>query len=271
MVTFYGIYLIVDSRIFYSENHQKYLISSYKKNIFLSERPIKGIILGGSNGTFGLSAEMLSSSLNKKYLNLSISGEAYNESNFLEYITALIETKKLSDLETIIYTSNKIYEPSIIYANKNLYGRHSNIFLPSKSMLERLFQSLNKNFNNIYWPEVNEYGDILSYSNLCKPRVSFIKAELNTKLLINYYEVRFRNIRELLPANKIYLLIPPVLTDSEVDKFFLDDLSSKMDEFNVQLIVEPAIKKQRLFCDTAYHLTNLGRTIRTDNLINLIK
>lgn len=271
----YLFYLIVDAKIYSQNSLEKKLFLSHIENFSNPNKVYQGVIVGGSNTLYGISSEAISKKLGINFINISIVGDAYNNSNFDKVLNKIFyNDKKLRELEYVIYSSIKYFnQPPHTNSSKNEFGRNSNFLLPSRSLVERLYNKvIRRDLNNAATIDISLFGDIKSYDYLCSDQdVDLVSFALNEDDLINFLIQKAKTLRANFKDQRIYLLIPPSYTDIEISKSFKDRLLSKISEYNIVVIEEPVIAHKKLYCNSPYHLNKTGRDIRTNNLIDILR
>ena len=77
-----------------------------KQQVVNSLEYFDGIILGGSNAWYGLSAKSLGTLSNSTWINLTAPAEGYSDENYFNFMTNSISYKKRQNVSFIIYSSN---------------------------------------------------------------------------------------------------------------------------------------------------------------------
>ena len=264
----YIVYLFLDNQIYLNNSLEKSLVSSHKTNIENKNIQYKGLILGGSNSAFGISAKNISQNFGINFINVSLSGEGYNLKNYDHFIQALLKKNIENNFDYVLYSSIKFFNsPPHTNSKKNLYGRHSNILFPSESILQRIYSQLTGtalNLSNSF--ELDKYGDIKEYNNLCTGEVEKIDLVIREDLLLNYFTQRAAMLRKYFNNQRIFFLIPPTFTDLSLSKEFKQKLILELRNFDINVIEEKRINEIKFYCNSPYHLNKIGRKIRTENL-----
>ena len=135
----YSSYLYFDF-YFSDDNGKGDIIEQHKTNLQSLQdhkTQITGLILGGSNGVFGLSAEQLSENLEHHYYyNLALMNQWYSSNNYLLFLKEMASIIDLDSVQIILFSDLYIYskEPQEIKNNLSITGKTSFSFFPQNSL-----------------------------------------------------------------------------------------------------------------------------------------
>ena len=77
---------------------------------------------------------------------------------------------------------------------------------------------------------------------------------------------KYHSILRVSSAVLIFFLIPPTFTDLSLSKEFKQKLIFELRNFDINVIEEKRINEIKFYCNSPYHLSKIGRKIRTENL-----
>jgi hypothetical protein len=246
---------------------------------------INGLILGGSNALYGLSAEKISKETNQSWFNFSLLSEGFSDENYWEYIENNIPINERLKVNTIIYSSitplseQEISERKV--NEKNIFG-HKTIGLKPQVNLYKYIKEGEKIHNHPKENNLitaNSYGDI----DFKKIECNFIEEDAylhspnkNSEVgiwLINQIKI----IHNLFPNAKIYFVLPSLYHLKNYDNTAREILKRNIDETfleykkinrNISFIIQDPLPLSSLVCDMAHHPNSEGREWRTKNLLN---
>ena len=117
----YIVYLFLDNQIYLNNSLEKSLVSSHKTNIENKNIQYKGLILGGSNSAFGISAKNISQNFGINFINVSLSGEGYNLKNYDHFIQTLLKKNIENNFDYVLYSSIKFFNSIEYYFLSSLF------------------------------------------------------------------------------------------------------------------------------------------------------
>lgn len=284
----YVIYLLL-------ENFRKltlYEINSMNKisrNI-LAKPDIDGVILGGSNSLFTLSAEKISKMRSEKWLNLSIVKEGITDKNYWNFIKDTLTLKQRESIKNIVYSTvsplrehwaEDRYNTFII--QKKFIWKLPKSIKPSSSILVRWKNFFLKNEKKKY-PLPNSFGDFdfTKYDcNLIKKQIQEFKPNENKKKIYKRTSKQLKATIQLFPNSKIYYAIPfqyyKNIEASKRANLLNDILEDVIINFNkknntqVYFVPQLQFSNKTLLCDFEHHGNLVGQSWRTDKLLQTMK
>jgi len=246
------------------------------------------LILGGSNAVFSLSAEQISDDTELTCYNLSLLNEGYAFPSYWNFVDSLTFDK--DSIKHIFYSSVlPLHNDEYYYEKENnagsgigiegdqsftLIGRSLASYLANLLSGEDFFKSAKS------YPLPNRYGDFdfskytCEYNNIGNEYGSLYWQDHD--LLSGWTISQLNEMRALFENANLYFLLPSVLygdnfEDSENMKMinemqdailYFDNLPNK-----VVLNVQPAYNDLGVICDAPHHGNQIGREIRTKDLI----
>lgn len=264
---------------------ERKMISMKLQNIVLKLDKIDGIILGGSNTFFGLSALKLSQELKSDWINLSLLNEGYSDSNYNDFISQTIPKSKRESVSYVVLGTITLNRKGRIAAREeselNLFGGKSFNLLPDRN-LAGFLKDIIMNEERFEYPIPDNYGDFNFEEfncNIKNARPKYMREDID--IIKKSLNKRFSTINNFFPNAKILLLIP-----AEFKGEFYDPISSKILMNNLEKIIrkeslslgidiklvhEFELDNTDYFCDSYHHASKLGRDLITDNLISYLK
>ena len=246
---------------------------------------VDGLIFGGSNAVFSLSAERLSELSGERWYNASIQNEGVtweNQVGFLDDVAASVDT---AAVKTVVYASIRHVHRNL---NEELFLRNIGfdeeplppLWLPYRSLVDTLVGPARPVFPQITSPS----GDLMhDESGMCvnpraRGRLDWApQAEIDEML-----GLWLPAIRERFPNADIVITVPSqVIREKSADddraaEEYLKLLTSRVaawesehsyaTKVNIHTILEANVSDDSLVCNTDHHFNAEGRTIRTDAL-----
>jgi len=249
---------------------------------------IDGIILGGSNSFFSLSAEIFSSKRNEDWYNFSLLDQARSDKNYWSFIETSLSESNRADIKTVIYSSlSPMGKNHITERMDNKYGLEGDTafkVVPKISFASHLKKFLkNQNFNQNnkkIHPLPNKFGDFKFNEYLCELdeiNLSF-KRNTNRTELISWLENELSSINKLFQNAKIFIVLPSefyrkgnndamkINLTSKILASGIKDFSIKFDT-EVYLVHQPPFPSRDMMCDARHHANQEGRIFRSTNLL----
>ena len=256
-----------------------------------NQNDINCLILGGSNAVFSLSAEQMSRDEDLNCYNASLLNEGYSDLAYFEFInSALINRTKIT---YIFYSSMMSFNPNGVVGRLKaaddkigvsgskdfqLFGR-SFISYSLNLLRHKPFFSSNKNYPN---PTLSGDFNFEEYDGCnfetIRPDINLAwnlsdltwnENESLTKLL----DERLLNIRSIFQNAKVYFVLPSSFQKKASDKKISGYSKSLQESLAHQPIVyieQSRFQNSNLICDALHHANELGRKVRTSELLTLM-
>ncbi len=235
---------------------------------------IDGLILGGSNALFGLSAKQLSMKSGHVFMNLSLYNEGGNIDNYSRYIRTASKQLNRDEIQWIIYSTIDFYSPNIKENAVGINGEKrgiENFIIPNVSLLSLIFRRFDR---GIAEPNVviGDYGDKVftvperwGFKNdtLIRPnKIAFFKKVM----LINQV------FKGIFPQAKIIFVIPPTLS-SQVPLFrkYSSSISKDLRRMEINVVAQYFQQYDMSFWVDNRHVNDKGRIWRTQDLYDSLK
>ena len=248
-----------------------------------NQRETEGLILGGSNAVFSLSAEILTELSSQSWYNLSLLNEGVSKKNYFSFIKDYLDEEFRSKVKVIVYSTIVPFRKNLIFDRKkskrDIYGNPSYFRLPQKKLItflrEKLEGSRNKPLN---FPMPNKYGDFNFEKFSCfeKEMAEFEHEDL--RIAFEWTEDLLRSTKLLFPNAKIIFLYPSQYQPDELEekkgKEIFESLSKELYENDARTLFyyQKQFASLNLLCDDFHHANERGRKWRTIGLHkNIIK
>jgi hypothetical protein len=255
-----------------------------KINGFKVKNSYTNLILGGSNAFYSLSAEQLSEASKENWYNLSLSGEAYNNRNYYNFLRNNFLPEDRYKIKKIFYSSIYYYRKGSILSRKNSYksifGSYKYSIKPSFSGFTYIKRYLIHGSFLTSYPNQNSFGDIIFNPTTCNNKKIKEGYKIESFEII-YMDMMEKNnkLKELFPNAEIYFIFPSDYIKKENTDSFKNNVIDMISYFNSDSKIGSHINIQdrTLFqkpftpsqlCDTPSHSNFEGRKYRTQEVID---
>lgn len=286
LVIFYISFILWSDRNYLNSPLQETI--NKKRQAVNSLASLDGVILGGSNAQFGISAKSLSTLSNLTWSNLAIPAEGYSDINYANFISNTLSDVKRLDVSFVIYSSASwVSKGPRKDTSKNLVGKTKISYKPQRALASYMKSALGYNKNHTLhagFPIANEYGDFDFSDYDCS-----IVTAWNRRNYLNEVDVRIwtleqlTRISELFPNAKIIITVPNGFNKSKKETSY--DARSNLlkvlkvvllkhersGKRSVYLISQKPYPSSDLMCRNYWHSNEDGREWRTNELYELIK
>ena len=278
LFTAYLCLLAFDSYV-YDDHGIKNRITESKESFTRSNRSINGLIFGGSNSMWGISAKQLSAETDIDFYNFSMPSNGFNYLNYFKYIDSSLSTEQKINIDYIIWsTIHPLDLPPYDDFTRDISGKLN-------SIKHGLNLSLSQHFKNIFLLRPHRFlhdkntGDFLKESFKCPASdLSLLDRDLQDaiftykhKLQIEKeFEVEFNAYNNYIKSNfpnaKVLFVVPSTFNEISTDKETLDRLNLLMQDAGFQLFLSSPLRNMEYICDASHHPSILGRKIRSEEL-----
>jgi hypothetical protein len=287
LVISYGTYLYLDSK-YYADNGNNAIIKSNFEHLS-SGKIVDGLVIGGSNALFSLSAELMSKETGNNWFNASLLNEGYNNLSYETYLENISKVIAPNLVKTIVYSSispyviGSIKERTVV--DEDVTGFHGLSLKPYRSVFSYLRQHIVENDNQPKSPyKVTKFGDLdfteikCEYSNSGK-----IKEREKIHIIATDMLIKLDRINKIFPNAKIYIIFPSELYwggainedgfQNSIRIEFMRGFEAKhlsLKNFG-GIVFQPAFRSLDLICDAPHHANAIGRSWRTSDLVTKLK
>lgn len=284
LAIFYFFYVFYDHYKF-DDHGVSGIIETRNLGIKNSSAPLNGIIIGGSNALWGISANNLSKLSSINFYNLAMHSNGVNYKNYFNYIKSSVTPSQALEVKHIIWsTIHPIHEPPWNDFDRDIYGRlRLSKIIPNQSLLSYLYKRLIQQ-ESIFFEVDPKFGDF-NFNNF--------KCTLSDPLYLSQSDINIANsgsyhlvdLKILEPQLKIYqeflkfyfpnaditFVIPSTLHEVDISQSQYKELMDMMNKLGMNLYIQSAITDIDYFCESDHHPNVLGRELRTIDLANFIK
>lgn len=283
----YVLFLLFD----YAEwnlGERKEHLNQHIKNISSMDE-LDGLILGGSNSAFSLSAENLSGYTSLNWYNVSLPNEGYSDINYHNFIEEHFSENIREEVEIIIYSTLKFSRKNHIINRENyegnILGYSYHPLKPNQSLLSyfQKFLLRGKFWGGFSYSPPTKFGDFdFSKLNCMSNNIEtdfYMEniQEASNQLLddINYFH-------SLFPKAKIVIEFPIELFENDIEsekvkKYFQKISDKTLSKYlnintkkaqNISFLDINSYPNTSFLCDAPHHANEYGRDWRTANLIS---
>ena len=273
----YLLYLFYDHSHQGNEWNEDFVI---EKSLIAEKEEFTGVLLGGSNVVFSLSANQLNNETKFKWFNFGLSSEAFTDENYWRFIKENIDSKKRDKVEVVVYSSIAFLVSGYLKSREQevigLYGDRPMRGLPNSSLASRI-QSRIQNANSIsipHYPLPKEAGDfnfdlkecIPNYRVVFERELDLIKVEKWLVAQTNFMKTLFQNAQIIIVIpSEYYGITYDERTVNQVNKNVTTIVTERLGS-SVELLIQKPLKTRDITCDAKHHTNAAGREIRTQDL-----
>ncbi len=251
--------------------------------------PIDGLILGGSNAYFSLSAELIGEKLGTQWYNAALINEGYSDHNYEAFIRQLGQRLDFDRITQVVYSNYQPYDAGGVErrlkAKEDLAGStglHLKPLSNALSYAEAVFGGYPIPGGKIY-PAPTQWGDFQfgDYPCIFTPNASGRQRE-DVAVAADYLVGLAGFLSDLFPNAQIFVVLPSTLSgavgasvDDGTDQFetdlqhaFVTALQENRPQSaqRVSLIVQPPYPSMDHVCDASHHANAVGRDWRSRDL-----
>ncbi|MEO5367036.1 MAG: hypothetical protein H7831_11960 [Magnetococcus sp. WYHC-3] len=277
LALFYIVYSIL-SYYMLIQNQPATILANHLLSLSNMSKHIDGVILGGSNAYYSLSAELISHARSERWLNLSLHGEGYTDTGYWNFIDRAIPKRTRDLVRDVVYSTISVFNVEArLMANKlqsDLSGPKV-LLLPTRP-LASVLKELISDHAAVRSP-VSSYGDIEFQNVECQthPRetLAIIRHSHET---VSWVNSQLQAITELFPNATIHFAVPSIYlgeTNTKTITSMDHLLNQTINKFSatsgksVHYIFQPPFLDRRLLCDAFHHGNVQGRHWRTTLLL----
>ena len=277
----YAVFVSIDHKHGNSNNIEwRHLLQSKETN-----GRAGGLLFGGSNVYYSLSAESLTNNTGVKWFNASISDELHSVNLYKSFIQELSARIERTKVKYVIYSSELPYSIGKIVEYKRDLKLRGDGIKPKASLLAYLFGHAAKSEieQSAYWEKVfrrNRFGDLVLDRALCD--VSAERKQATHEREQQGISADFLVDKAILFAaefpNALIVIVLPSGYYGHVtfdDSMFEENLRSRVynvlieEHFknSIKMIFQPPYSSITQVCDSPWHGSDDGRSWRTQNLV----
>jgi hypothetical protein len=270
VIVAYGVFLWIDHNA--HNSYWYYEIKVHMQNVKNIGR-VDGLVFGGSNAVYSLSAESLSYFTGVKWYNASVRGELFDikrNKNFIKAFSARIDRTKVRYVVYSSFVPFKIGEIAVLKSDnseKEINGLGG--IKPKESVLQYIKHG---NMN----PQRNSYGDLVFDDRVkCVPgATTHVREDIDIAVdflvdMAIFFTSVFpdASIQIVLPSDYYGLSFDDSIFEETLRKKFYGFLPEKYLTNSMKIIFQPPYSSIAQVCTPGGHANEDGRLWRTRNLI----
>ena len=243
---------------------------------------LTGLLVGGSNVVYSLSAKQLDESTELQWYNFGLSSEAMTDPNYWKYITDTLNSRQRQNIELLVYSGIQLLSNGYIrqrnFEDSNAWGERPLGFTPNKPLYEVIKSYNSTTRNKRYYPLPLGKGDFDFSKMICPQNYqeAFVREE-NWLEAKTWIEDQILMIQKIFPMADIIFVIPSEYYGGSYDTDFDQQYFSKVKLFindrfgdSINVLVQPPYSDKQQTCDAQQHANATGRYWRTKNLLEFI-
>lgn len=263
----------------YSNNSIKELVSR-KVEVTNNHSSIDGVIIGGSNAMFGVSASSLEKFTKLKWINLGIPGEGFSDINYLDFISKTIDPERRNNISYVIYSSSTFFKENLrSELQLDLYGKKKISYKPQRSLASYIKSSLGFNQKREFFLS-NTYGDLDFSGYDCEivPTIEINKQHfLQKEDLEIWLPMQLSRIVNLFPNAEIIITVPNgFYKNNNKRNKILKEINKILSSYEsiygryIHIESQKPYPSSDLMCVDYWHPNEKGREWRTKQLYNVL-
>jgi hypothetical protein len=273
----YAVFLCID------HNRNGYADIKHHIEDIQNSGSVDGLVFGGSNAHYSLSAESLSYHTGMKWYNASMAGEMLSINRYGAFIQHLSTRIDRTKVKYVVYSSILPYSVGGVAMHKLDTKANGEGIKPNRNMLAYI-----KNGANIPYPRDSavrsDFGDIVFDRIKCDftPENQFHLMHEEIGISVNFLIDEAIYFASIFPNASILIVLPSryygglIFDDSIFDQALRTKFYSVLSEKNfqnsrVKIIVQPPYPSITQVCDDPWHANEDGRAWRTQNLIESMR
>jgi hypothetical protein len=247
------------------------IIIEKRLNCLKNKFQIEGLVCGGSNAFFGISASQLTKKSNHLFINLSLHGEGGNANNYFNYISKTTEHLDHNKIKWIIFSTISFYDNKIEQREVDINGEKraiANYLIPDISLFSTLLRKPNASLSDLMI-NINSYGD-KEFQQSSKVRfIPDFVASPNQMSVLRHIVLLNDNYRKLFPHARIIFVFPPVLSHnlSPMEKY-QNMMQQELKKYGILTFIHQSNGYDSSLWVDNQHVNEKGRIFRTTDLFD---
>lgn len=245
----------------------------------------KIIVIGGSNGAFGIDSKMLEDTFGLPVVNMAIHADLSYEFMTNEIMGHIGEDDMVISIpEYPVAINAKSRLNSAVLGSLAAYPEARQYYpnLGGEASRKMLAFVVRQAFYRIFYNEVpkvyrsngfNEYGDLISHLEIESGGFDYDTAQFK-EINLAEFEAVHGGLSRAVAVEKAYLFLSlPSIMESKYGRDISFRVNAKMKEAGIEMISDPEdyLFPREYFFDSNYHLNKMGREVRTQRLIRDVK
>ena len=284
VIVIYFSYLVFD-HVNFDDHGVEDIIETRAQGIQDIKNPIDGLIIGGSNALWGLSAKSLGDYTNTSFYNLTMHSNGVNYKNYFKYIEESISPGDASEVKYIFWsTIHSINPPPWNDFDRDIGGRlRPYKIIPNQSILQFIYRAFLQR-DRIVFSVDSHNGDFIFDDFKCTlsdPRY-LNQSDIKRANSGSYQLVALDSLSIQIKAYKNFIssyfpnavtifVVPSTMHDVFKSNHESKDLKNLINSHNMKLHIQEPIDDISFFCEHDHHPNVLGREIRTKDLANFLR
>ncbi len=267
----------------YFDDGGRNIIAKYHSVNLSNLNDINCLILGGSNASFGLSAEQMSKDDKLNCYNLSLLNEGYSDESYFAFVKSMPINRKKIDY--VFYsTAYTLADDKVL--SERLKNNNENIGIEGDSRFQLFGVSLASRLSNLLegkpfsaahhqYPNPKERGDFNFelYENCDAESIkSNWTSATKQDELKDWIKANILFIKNLFRNADVYLVLPSMLAKNFDLAEFADqsnNLEAEANSLSYIYIEQSMFSNIAFLCDGPLHANAIGRKLRTSELLEL--
>lgn len=252
-------------------NKTNHVIIEKRRDCLKNKSQIEGLVLGGSNSFFGISASQLTKKSDHLFINLSLYKEGGNAENYLNYVAHTKEHIDHNKIKWIIFSTMSFYSKKIDQREVDINGEMrgiANYLIPDISLFSTLLRKANTSLTEQI-TNINEFGDKeFGQSRNVLFLTNFI-ASPNQMDVLRHLRLLNNNYRKLFPHAKIIFVIPPIkINNISPMKKYQNRIQQELKKYGIPTLINQCDGNDISLWFDNYHVNEKGRMFRTTDLLD---
>lgn len=279
----YVAFLLWDTHTYHDAGRQG-IVDKHLVNISRGDQPV-GLVVGGSNGYFSISAAQLTAQRLERWYNASIINAGFTEKNFLAYLRELASHTDPQKVKTVVYASADLFYRGAVSTRLTLDaevdGAEPLSLRPERSLMNHLRNAALGSPVQVVFPAPNRHGDFDFNTFKCPKDVELDMPEPDKlPLVADFVANSMVQIQAIFPNATIVYAVPPRFYESashrardlEYKTELLALLRQRLDALGptvkYHLAAPSTFPDTGYMCDHYTHGNAQGREWRTADLIS---
>jgi hypothetical protein len=256
---------------------------------------IEGLVFGGSNGVYSLSAQLLSSQFGIRWYNASVKNEMHTVKRYNDFIGDLANSIDRTKVKYVIYSSQLPYVLGNIaeHSSTKVEKVDGLGIKPKKNPLRYIFgieakMSIRAYIKSLKRPKkpnpehLDEFGDLVFKNFRCEYKKQPNPQREKEDISADFLAKQAVFLGSIFPYASIFIVLPSEYYGGKAfdDRVWQQNLQSKfyhvlsqkhqLKDAAVKIIVQPPYLSAAQICNGQEHANEQGRIWRTRNLIDFI-
>lgn len=250
-------------------------------------KSLEGVVLGGSNSLFSLSAEQLGREFGGRWYNLSLIKQGYSSSNYWGFVNEALSVGQRNEVKYVVYSSIVPFRKDLLSEMANVsHGIHQDAtfsLIGPKSVLSSIRTYIETGaIQGQDYPLPNHFGDFDFDQYKCRKGNLSSTFERNKDLeqVTEWLKQEVASLGQMFPKARIYFVLPSEYYGTRADDVSGVDVDMHIGEYiegasgsrsSLFFVAQPAFPSVDLLCDARHHANVLGREWRTSDLIERLR